>query len=173
MDRLINTLFYGTNGNFAWGENLGKIVLTALMSMIPAFEGRYALAVAQGMGKPAVPAFLIAFVFSTLPMPFIFLLLRPILDWLYRLPIGFLRKFAAWVDRRVEKKKQDVDKKGLLGLFLFVAVPLPGTGVWTGSAIATVLKMNKRHAAPVIILGNLTACAVMTVVSYLGLHLFG
>ena len=76
MDQLINTLFYGTNGGFAWGENLGKIVLTALMSMIPAFEGRYALAVAQGMGMPAIPAFLIAFVCSTLPMPFIFLLLR-------------------------------------------------------------------------------------------------
>ena len=172
MQDIWNVLFYGTSGNFVWGENMGKIITTALLSLVPTFEGRYALAVAQGIGMPVIPAFLIALICSTLPMPFIFWLLRPVLDLMYKLPIGFLRKFAAWVDRRAERKAADVDKKGLFGLYLFVALPLPGTGVWTGSAIATILKMNKKHAAIAIILGNITACTIMTVLTYLGISIF-
>lgn len=173
MNEIIQTLFYGVNGSFVWSEHLGKIGITALLSMVPAFEGRYALTVAQGMGMPAIPAFLIALICSTIPMPFIFWLLRPILDLLYRLPIKPLQKFAAWVDRRAARKAQDVSKKGLVGLYIFVALPLPGTGVWTGSAIATILKMNKRRAAIAIILGNITACTIMTVLTYLGISIFG
>lgn len=172
MDKLIRTLLYGVNGTFVWKEHMGKIAGTALASMIPAFEGRYALAVAQGIGMPALPALLIAFVMSSIPMPFIFWLLRPILDLLYRLPIRPVRAFAAWVDRKVEQKKGKVSRKGLVGLYLFVAIPLPGTGVWTGSAIATVLKMDKRRASVAILLGNLTACVIMTVLSYLGVKVF-
>lgn len=172
MTNLINTLFYGVNGTFVWSEHLGKVILTALLSMVPTFEGRYALVGAQAMGMPAIPAYLIALVFSTLPMPFIFLLLRPILDLMYRLPIGFIQKFAAWVDRHAANKAGGVNKKGLLGLYLFVALPVPGTGVWTGTAIATVLKMDRRRAALMIVLGNITACLITTLITYLGVRIF-
>ena len=101
------------------------------------------------------------------------LLLRPVLDWMYTWPIGFVRKFAAWVDARAERKSKEMDKKGLLGLFLFVAVPLPGTGVWTGCAIASLLKMNKKQAALAIFLGNVAACLIMTVLAYLGVRIAG
>lgn len=173
MNAFFRTLIYGVGGNFVWQEHMGKVVSTALLSMVPTFEGRYALVTAQAMGMPALPSFLIALLFSTLPMPFLLLLLRPVLDWMYTWPIGFVRKFAAWVDARAERKSKEMDKKGLLGLFLFVAVPLPGTGVWTGSAIATLLKMNKKQAALAIFLGNVAACLIMTVLAYLGVRIAG
>lgn len=165
---------------FVWSENVSKVVVTCLLSMVPMFEGRYAVTMMVGMKMPVGIAFLLALVFSTIPMPFIMLLLRPILDWLYRLPIKPVQKFAAWVENRSrskqEKMQQEKEKgvrgklKGkvsdgfldLLGLYIFVAVPLPGTGVWTGSAIATLFKMPRGKAAIAIILGNITACALMT-----------
>lgn len=172
MQNFLNTLIYGASGAFVWSENIGRIIITALLSMVPTFEGRYALAVAQGMGMPAIPAFLIALAFSTVPMLVLLPLLRPVLDLMYRLPIGFVRKIAGWVDDRAARKVGSMDKKGLLGLYIFVAVPLPGTGVWTGSLIATFLKMNKKHAALAIFLGNCTACLIMTVLTYLGISIF-
>lgn len=157
---------------FIWSEHIGKIVTTALLSMLPAFEGRYAVGVGMAIGMPAVFTFLLALVFSTLPMPFVFWLLKPILRWMYALPIGFIRKLAAWVERRSLRKGEKVDTGSLLGLFLFVAVPLPGTGVWTGSAIATLLNMKKSHAMAAIFLGNVAACLIMTLVSTGVLHFF-
>ena len=132
----------------------GSIVTAALLSMVPTFEGRYAVAVAIGMGMPALSAYLLALVCSSIPMPFIMLLLRPLLDWLYTLPIKPVRAFAAWVERHATKK--------LLGLYLFVALPAPGTGVWTGTAIATLFNMPRGKSAVAILLGNATACLIMT-----------
>ena len=172
MNNFISTLFYGVDGAFAWGEHLTEIIITSLLSMVPMFEGRYALVGAQAMGMPAIPAYLLAVIFSSLPVPFILWLLRPVLDWMYTWPIGFVRKFAAWVDARAERKKDSVDKKGLIGLYLFVAIPLPGTGAWTGSAIATLLKMDRKKALLTIIAGNMTACLITTILTYMGISLF-
>ena len=149
-----------------------EIIITSLLSMVPMFEGRYALVGAQAMGMPAIPAYLLAVIFSSLPVPIILWLLRPVLDWMYTWPIGFVRKFAKWVDDRAERKAGSVDKKGLWGLYLFVAVPLPGTGAWTGSAIATLLKMDRKRALPVILLGNATACLITTILTYTGITIF-
>ena len=110
MNAFFRTLIYGVGGNFVWQEHMGKVISTALLSMVPTFEGRYALVTAQAMGMPALPSFLIALLFSTLPMPFLLLLLRPVLDWMYTWPIGFVRKFAAWVDARAERKSKEMDK---------------------------------------------------------------
>ena len=167
-------------GNFVWRENLGKIITTALLSMVPTFEGRYAVAVMLGYGIPAFFAFVLAVICSTLPMPFILLLLRPVLDWFYTLPIKPVRRFAAWLERRSERKRRKMhENKGsglrgklrgrvsdetieLIGLYIFVALPLPGTGCWTGSAIATLFEMPRGKAAITILLGNITACGIMT-----------
>ena len=167
-------------GNFVWREQLGNIIKTALLSMVPTFEGRYAVAVMLGIGMPALFSYVLAVVCSTLPMPFILLLLRPVLDWFYTLPIKPVRKFAAWLERRSEKKRRKMHaNKGsglrgklqnrvseetieLIGLYIFVALPLPGTGCWTGSAIATLFEMPRGKAAIAILLGNITACGIMT-----------
>lgn len=177
-------------GKFVWSENLAKVITAALLSMVPTFEGRYAVPVMLGMGMPVGFAYVLAVVCSTLPMPFILLLLRPVLDWFYTLPIKPVRKFAAWLERRSERKREKMHaNKGsglrgklagkvseetleLLGLYIFVALPLPGTGCWTGSAIATLFEMPRGKAAVAILLGNATACALMTAASLGAISLF-
>ena len=166
-------------GSFVWTEQLGKVILTALLSMVPTFEGRYAITIMLGMGMPVGFAYALAVICSTLPMPFILLLLRPVLDWFYTLPIKPVRKFAAWLERRSERKRRKMHAgkgKGvrgwlsrwfsqetleLIGLYIFVALPLPGTGCWTGSAVATLFEMPRLKSAIAILLGNCTACALM------------
>jgi len=152
---------------FVWSENLGKVVSVALLSMLPAFEGRYAVLVGQVMGMPLLPTFMLAFVMSTVPMPFIFWLLRPILKWFYSLPAKPVQKIAAFIEGHAQKKAKELETGSLVALFLFVAIPLPGTGGWTGSIIATLLDMNRKRAGIAIALGNLGACAIMTV-AYFG-----
>ena len=161
---------------FVWQEHMGKIATTALLSMVPTFEGRYAVTIALGMGMPALFSYLLALIASSIPVPFILLLLRPVLDWFYTLPIPPVRKFAAWLERHTEKKHAAMQEKGkkgfrarfsaetaeLLGIYVFVALPVPGTGVWTGSAIATLFNMPRGKAAAAILLGNATACLITT-----------
>ena len=172
-------LLEATADKFVWSENIVKVIIAALLSMVPTFEGRYAITVMLGMGMPVGVAYLLAVVFSTLPMPIILLLLRPVLDWFYTLPIKPVRAFAAWLEKRSERKRQKMhENKGtgirgwlgkyvsqdtieLIGLYIFVALPLPGTGCWTGSAIATLFEMPRLKAAVAITLGNITACAIM------------
>ena len=168
---------------FVWQEHTRKIVLTALLSMVPMFEGRYAVTVMLGLGMPPVFAYLLAVIASYLPVPFILLLLRPVLDWFYTLPIKPVRSFAAWLERRAARKRAGMhDKKNksrfsaetaeLLGLYLFVALPVPGTGVWMGSAIATLFEMPRLKSAIVILLGNLTACLLTTLITTGAIALF-
>ena len=167
-------------GAVAARPDTARIVTAALLSMVPTFEGRYAVAVAIGMGLPAAFAYLLALVCSSVPVPFILLLLRPVLDWFYTLPIKPVRAFAAWLERHTAKKRRAMKrnrKKGirryfsaemaeLVGLYLFVALPLPGTGVWTGSAIATLFNMPRGKSAAAILLGNATACLIMTLAAH-------
>ena len=143
-----------------------NILITALLSMVPTFEGRYAVVVAHGMGLPPVWAFLLAFGASSLPVPFILFLLRPALAWFYTLPWKPVQKLAAFIERHAEKRAQGMRSGGLWGLFLFVALPVPLTGVWTGSAIASVFRMDVKRALPVILLGNAVACTIMTLISW-------
>ena len=178
-------LMEAANQPFIWQEHTRKIVLTALLSMVPMFEGRYAVTVMLGLGMPPVFAYLLAVIASYLPVPFILLLLRPVLNWFYTLPIKPVRAFAAWLERRAERKRAGMhDKKRggaprfsedtaeLLGLYLFVALPVPGTGVWMGSAIATLFEMPLMKSAITILLGNMTACLLTTLITTGALALF-
>ena len=125
------------SGAFVWQEHTRKIITTALLSMVPTFEGRYAVTVALGMGMPAVFSYLLALICSSLPVPFILLLLRPVLDWFYTLPIPPVKKFAAWLERHTAKKRASMNeknKKGLRGrlsadaaelLALYISRPCP------------------------------------------------
>jgi len=177
--------------SYVWTENLGHVISIALLSMVPTFEGRYAVVAAIGTGMPVLLAYLLAFVCSSIPVPLILLLMRPILDWFYTLPIKPVRKFAAWLENRANKKRggMNEDKKtGVMGwlakylskenlelaaLYIFVALPLPGTGGWTGSLIAALFEMPKLKSFVTIVLGNATACLITTlattgVLSFLG-----
>ena len=171
-------------GEFVWREHTRKILLTALLSMVPTYEGRYAVPVALAMGMPTVFAYLLTFIASSLPVPFILLLLRPVLDWFYTLPIKPVQRFAAWLEKHTERKRAKMNERKatglramlseenaeLFGIYLFVALPLPGTGVWTGSAIATLFGMPRGKAAAAILLGNATACLITTLFTTGVLH---
>ena len=176
---MIDNLFLAAAETFVWQAHTKQIVTAALLSMVPTFEGRYAVTVALGMGMPAVFSYLLALICSSVPVPFILLLLRPVLDWFYTLPIPPVRKFAAWLEKHAAKKRASMNEKNkkglrarlsadaaeLLALYIFVALPLPGTGVWTGSAIATLFKMPRGKAIAAILLGNVTACLIMVLMA--------
>ena len=80
--------------------------------------------------------------------------------------IGFINKFAGWLDSKVEKHKGQIEKYGYLGVVLFVGIPIPGTGAWTGSLIASVLEMDRKKTFLAIIVGVAIACVIMSLFSF-------
>lgn len=164
---------------FSWAANSKEILITGLLSLVPTFEGRYAVTIMLKMGMPVGFAYLLAVVCSSLPMLLVLLGMKLAIKWLYAMPFKITHKFADWLNNRSDRKKQKMlekqDKgirgklKGkvspemleLIGLYIFVALPLPGTGVWTGSAIAALTGMNRKKSAIAILLGNITACGIM------------
>ncbi len=132
------------------------------VSMLPVLELKAAIPLGLAMGLPLWETFLIALIGSSLPVPFILLFLRPLFRWLRRFPV--FARMVDWVEKRTHKKAKSVlrfQEWSLLGLFLFVGIPLPTTGVWTGSAIASLLDLRILWAFPVILLGNAMAGLLM------------
>ena len=128
-------------------------------------ELRASIPMGCGMGLPAWQVYIAAVVGNMLPVPFIVLFIRRIFD--------FLRKHWAWLGRLVDriearamKKSDRVRQFEILGLMLFVAIPLPGTGAWTGGLIAALLDIRLKRSIPTIFLGVLIAGAIMTAISY-------
>lgn len=145
----------------------GKVLYTFLISMVPFIELRGAIPVAAATGLSLWIAFPVAVFGNILPVPFIILFIRRIFAWLRKT----FPKLGGFVDRLEEKgkaKQQKVLDKGLfLGLFLFVAIPLPGTGAWSGSLVAAMLDMRLKRAFPAIFLGVIGAGVIMAILSYL------
>ena len=104
------------------------------------------------------------------PVPFILLLIRRIFDWLRGTRL-FGPKIA-WLERRAHLKGRVVRKYRLPGLIILVAIPLPGTGAWTGALVAALLDIRMRHAVPAIFLGVVIAGAIVTVLTYGVVQLF-
>ena len=80
--------------------------------------------------------------------------------------ISILNKFAAWLDGKVEKHKGQIEKYGYLGVVLFVGIPIPGTGAWTGSLIASVLELDRKKTFVAVLIGILLASIIMMLVSF-------
>ena len=76
------------------------------------------------------------------------------------------KKIVVWLEKKVENKREQIDKYGYLGLALFVGIPLPGTGAWTGSLLAVMLGMNKKKSFLFILIGVLMAAIIMSILSY-------
>lgn len=144
----------------------GKILYTFLISMVPFIELRGAIPVAAATGLSLWIAFPVAVLGNLIPVTFIILFIRRFFDWLR----SVFPKLNGLVDR-LEKKgrsKKDIINKGVfLGLFLFVAIPLPGTGAWSGALVAAMLDMRLKRAFPAIALGVITAGVIMATLSYL------
>lgn len=143
----------------------GKMLLTFFMSMVPVIELRGAIPIGVGYGLNIWLAVFLAIVGNMLPVPFIMLFIRKIFDWMRKKN----KRFESLVDRMEEKaaKHQDkVTKYGFWGLFILVAIPLPGTGAWTGALVAAMMELRFKTALPAIFLGVVGAAIIVTFVTY-------
>ncbi len=129
----------------------------------PIIELRGAIPIGLAMGLSPRHAFVVSYLGSTLPMIPIALLLRPMTELFRRWQPT--RRVIDWVFERTLRKRGQIDRYGIIGLFLFVAVPLPGTGVWSGSLLAFLLRLPIFRAWVAIALGNLVAGAIIATVS--------
>lgn len=139
---------------------------TFFLSMIPVAELRFAIpwAILNYEMHP-IWAFVFSCMGNLLPVPFIILFIRKIFDWMKK--FKFLRGLVAKLEERGTSKQETVKKYKFWGLFLFVAVPLPGTGAWTGALIAALMNMRLKDALPSITLGVASAGVVVTALSIL------
>lgn len=149
-------------------DTVGRELCVFFCAMLPIIECRGAIPLGWALGLPWWQTFLLAFAGNILPVPFILLLIRKILSLMRDSRVKFFRSIAAWLDRKVEKHKGSIEKYGYWGVTLFVAVPLPGTGGWTGSLISAALEQRPKKAFPAVVLGVLIACTVMTLIFYAG-----
>ena len=146
---------------------LTKYLITFLISMVPIVELRGAIPVAVGFGLPLVPSYIICVIGNMLPVPFIYLFARKILIWgADKKVIG---KFFSFCLEKGEKGGQKLKRKAGRGLFvallLFVGIPLPGTGAWTGTLAASLLDMDFKSSVLAAMGGVLLAGVIMAVAS--------
>ena len=146
---------------------LKKYLIVFLISMVPLIELRGAIPYAVGFGLPIVPSILVAMVGNMLPVPFIFLFARKVLEWGKDKKV--IGKFFTWCLEKGEKGGRKLEAKAGRGLYiallLFVGIPLPGTGAWTGTLAASILDMDFKKSVIYILLGLLLAAAIMLAVS--------
>ena len=113
-----------------------------------------------------IESYIICIIGNIIPIPFILWLINKILNWMRNSKRKKLNNIAKWLDRIVDKHKSKIEKYGYLGLVLFVAIPLPGTGAWTGCLIASVLEMDKKKSFLAAVLGVFIASIIMMIVSF-------
>ena len=153
-----------------------KYILAFLISMVPLIELRGGVPAAMTMGIPAPVAIAVCAVGNMLPVPIIYLFARKILLWGSDKPyIGSLfTKILDKGEKAGQKMVATASRKGLfVALLLFVGIPLPGTGAWTGTLAASLLNMGWKSTTGAVSLGVILAGVIMATVSSLGLHLFG
>lgn len=130
-----------------------------LISMIPIVELRGAIPFGVALGVEWHTAYILSVIGNILPVPFIILFFRPVIEYLEKTRL--FGKLASKLKKRTTSKIKDVNKYKILGLYIFVAVPLPGTGAWTGAAIAALMKMRIKHAFGAIVAGVASAGIIM------------
>lgn len=144
----------------------GKEILVFIISLMPILELRGGLIAAALLGLDPVPSYIISIIGNVLPVPFILLLITKILAWMKNSKVKFFNKIANWLDEKVEKHKGQIEKFGYLGVVLFVGIPLPGTGAWTGSLIASVLNMDRKKTFLAVLVGLFMASVIMMLLSF-------
>lgn len=145
---------------------------TILMAMVPVIELRGAIPFGVAAGISVKQALVCAIVGNLLPIPFILLFLRRVFVWMRRISTGF-ENLVEKLELRAKRKKGIVDKYEIIGLIILVAIPLPGTGAWTGALVATVLDIRMRRALPAITIGVIIAGILVSVITYGGFAVFG
>lgn len=148
-----------------WGTTLGNIVMTFIVSMVPVIELRGAIPLGVLNGLDVATAMVVSILGNLVPVPFIIVFIRKIFKWMQS-KNETLAKVVRKMEEKAEKKKDQVLKYEFWGLLILVAIPLPGTGAWTGALVAAMLDMQLKRAFPAIALGVLFAGIIVTVATY-------
>ena len=153
-----------------------KFLTVFFISMVPLIELRGAIPIAIGMGLPAIPAIVACVIGNMLPVPIVYIFARKFLLWGAKQ--RYIGKICTFFVVKGERAGQKLSAKGgrsglALALLLFVGIPLPGTGAWTGTLGASFLNMGPKATAAAVSAGVVLAGILMSVVSLLGLHIFG
>jgi len=149
---------------------VNEAIVTFIISMLPVVELRLAIPVGASLGLPIWKAALISIVGNMLPAPFIIAFIRTVLDWFKAK--GWFKRFVSWLENKADGPKADrVRKYEFWGLLLLVAIPLPGTGAWTGALIAALLDIRMSRALPPIFAGVLIAALFVSLATAGVIHL--
>ena len=142
---------------------LKKYLICFFVSMVPLIELRGAIPISQGMNLPIIPSYFLCIIGNMLPVPFIFFFARKVLEWGKDKPI--IGGFFSWCLEKGHHGGEKLQAKAGRGLFLalllFVGIPVPGTGAWTGTLAASILDMDFKSSVIAVMLGVLLAGVIM------------
>lgn len=147
-------------------NTVGEELCVLFCSMIPIIELRGAIPMGALFGMPWWQSYLLSVLGNMLPIPFILLLIKAVIAWMAKSRVKFFNKVADFLLKRVEKRRDKIEKYSFWGVCLFVAIPLPVTGAWTGSLVAAMIDMKFWKALLSCLLGVMIAGVIMTVISY-------
>ena len=142
------------------------------LAMVPISELRGAIPLGIGYGIPWYECYILCCIANLIPVPFILLLIKKVIKWMGESKVEFFKKVSAWIQNKADKNTDAVNKYGIFGLMIFVAIPLPMTGAWTGALVAAVTDMKFSRAILSCICGVLIAGAIVTLISTGALSVF-
>ena len=153
-----------TMQEFLTAHGIPDWLVVFIISLCPVLECRLGMFTAISLlHMSTIKGFLISFAGNILPIPFILLLINQIFELLKKIP--GVNKPIFWLEDKTLKKRDKIDKYGIWGLLLFVAIPLPGTGGWTGALLASLLHLDRKKSFGVICVGVFIAGLIITVLS--------
>lgn len=147
-----------------FGDTIPSWLTVFIISLFPILENRGGMIAARLLNMNMLQAFIISYLGNLVPIPFILLFIKKIFEWLRKIK-GF-DKIIKHFEAKAEKNRDKINRGKQWGLLLFVAIPLPGTGGWTGALMASLLEIPPKKAFPIIALGVLIAGLIMTTVTY-------
>lgn len=151
--------------SFLQNSFIGKILLTLLWAMVPIVELRGAIPIGIGVGLPLWISIFVSIIGNMIPVPFIILFIRQIFKWMRRVNSTFAR-IVDKMEEKANKHQDKVTRYGFWGLFILVAIPLPGTGAWTGALVAAMMDLRLKTAIPAIFSGVVAAAIIVSIVTY-------
>ena len=146
------------------GKVLSKEMMIFLLSMMPLLELRGGLLAASLLKIPYLHALVLSIIGNILPIPFVLFFFSKAVSFLEK--FTYTKPLAHWFRKKVDAHRKSVEKYDFWGLVLFVGIPLPGTGAWTGAMVAALLKMNRKKSLLAIFLGLVLASCIMSLLSY-------
>ncbi len=164
MESIINfiiDLFSGITGS-----RFGREIVVFIISFMPILELRGGILAAALLKLNPLIGYIISIVGNIIPIPFILLFINKILDYMGKSNIKFFNKLSNSIRKKSDKNKGKIEKFGYIGLLLFVGIPIPGTGAWTGALIASLLNLDRKKSFLYIMGGIILASIIMMIISY-------